>query len=158
MKEIWKIIKDFPDYQISNYGKVKSLKFDSHGYLVVNLYKNKKPYTKTIHRLVLENFKPIENMDKFECNHKDGNKENNIFPENIEWCSHSENIKHAFKNKLRNNKGEKNPSSILTEEKVIKIRTDLNEGILTQKQIAEKFGVSQVTISDIKTEKRWSHV
>jgi len=189
--EVWKVIEEFPDYMISDQGRIKSLKFgkekilelqkNGSGYLQVDLWKNEK-YTKTVHRLVLENFDPIENMNKFECNHINGNKENNKFPENIEWCTPSENIKHAFKIGLKNHKGknhpmygkhhteetkkkqsekakgENNPRSILTEEKVIKIWKDLKEGILTQKQIGEKFGVGYTTISDIKNKKRWKNL
>jgi len=46
----------------------------------------------------------------------------------------------------------------LTETNVIDIKKLLLEGKLTQKQIAEKFGVIQQTISDIKNKKLWSHI
>jgi hypothetical protein len=59
---IWKPIKGFEDYQISNFGRVKSFKkvnekilkpgIDGAGYLSVVLSKNKKAKTKTIHQLV----------------------------------------------------------------------------------------------------------
>jgi len=52
--------------------------------------------------------------------------------------------------------GENGPNHTLTEEKIIKIRIDLDEGILTQAEIAEKFGISQSTISLIKNKKRWN--
>lgn len=61
IKEEWKKIEGFEDYQISNLGKVKSLKFgnekilkprvDSNGYLRVTIY-NKRNYYKTIHQLI----------------------------------------------------------------------------------------------------------
>ena len=60
--------------------------------------------------------------------------------------------------KIKFNKGENNPSSILKEKNVIEIRIDLKEGILTQKQIAKKFGVCPMTISAIKTRKIWKHI
>jgi len=205
MEEIWKRIKDFEDYEVSNQGRVKSFKKwngtnvrilkprkNSRGYLYVILCKNRKRYTKKIHRLVLETFKPIENLNKLECNHIDGNKENNYI-ENLEWVTKSENEKHAYRIGLKkpmkgeNNpmfgmrgencpnygkhtseetkkkqsekmKGENNPKSILTEKDVVEIRKLSNEGILTQKEIGEKFGVDNTTISRIKTGKRWSHV
>ena len=185
-REIWKTIEEFPDYEISNLGKVKSLKFkkekiltpgrNRYGYLYVILYKNVNKDNKTVHRLVLETFEPIEDMDKFECNHIDGNKENNKYPENIEWCVHSENIKHAVENGLikkgqnhpmfgkkrpkhsERMKGENHPGSILTEKDIIKIKIDLKEGILNQREIGEKFGVSRRTISHIKKGDRWSHI
>jgi len=55
-------------------------------------------------------------------------------------------------------RGENNPNSILTEQNVIEIRIDLNEEILTQKEIGEKFGVCRKTISLIKHRKLWKHI
>ena len=64
--EIYKDIKGFENYQVSNYGNVKSLKFnkerllklspDNDGYLVVNLYANGKSSTKKTHKLVAIHF------------------------------------------------------------------------------------------------------
>lgn len=52
-----------------------------------------------IHRLVALAF--CENPKQYkEVNHIDGNKENNNF-NNLEWCSRSENNKHAFQTGLR---------------------------------------------------------
>jgi predicted XRE-type DNA-binding protein len=113
-EEIWKNIEDFPDYQVSNYGRVKSLKnyrqwkpgrilnqeIKSGGYLQVALYKNKKEIWKSVHRLVLENFNPIKNMDNLECNHKNGIKPDNLL-ENLEWVNRSENMIHAYKKGLK---------------------------------------------------------
>lgn len=107
--EIWKDIEKFRGlYKISNLGNVKSLVSNKilspaiiayrdnkkTGYYVVNL-KGKLYY---IHRLVAETFIPnFNNLPQ--VNHKDGNKKNNCV-ENLEWCTNSENIKHAYKNGL----------------------------------------------------------
>ena len=62
-------------------------------YLMVNLSKNNKSKKFLIHRLVATSF--LENIDnKEQVNHKDGNKKNNNV-ENLEWCSRTENIRHA---------------------------------------------------------------
>jgi hypothetical protein len=65
MKEEWKNIKEFNDYQISNLGNIRSLKknnirilkpcLNNNGYYYVSLYK-KKRYTFSIHQLVAETF------------------------------------------------------------------------------------------------------
>ena len=71
MEEIWKEIKGYPNYQISNMGRIKSLNYnctgkekimkltnDKDGYLLVKIYKNKKQTTYKVHRLVAEAFIP----------------------------------------------------------------------------------------------------
>lgn len=119
--EIWKDIKGFEGkYQISNFGRVKSLErqitptapnqkykrcrtrilktcVGAHGYFHVGLSGRKY----CIHRLLAETF--IENPNNLECvNHKDGNKLNNSLS-NLEWCSYSYNNIHAFKFGLHSN-------------------------------------------------------
>lgn len=114
--EIWKSIKDYPDYEVSSYGRVRSidryitnslnrtifykskiLKFSHNnktGYNQVALYKNKKIKTFSIHRLVAETFIPNPN-NYLEVNHIDGDKTNNHV-ENLEWVTRKENITHAI--------------------------------------------------------------
>lgn len=111
-KEIWKDIKDYEGlYQVSNLGNVKSLKFrnkmtifererlltpkNNKGYLRVRLSKNNKQRTYSIHRLVANSFIP-NNENKPCVNHINGNKKDNR-PENLEWCSYSENEQHSRK-------------------------------------------------------------
>ncbi len=95
MIEIWKDIKGFEsDYQISNLGRAKSLKYgkerilkashDGDGYLQVVLFSNKKANTRHIHKLVaIEFLNHVPDGLKIVVNHKDGNKQNNIV-ENLE--------------------------------------------------------------------------
>jgi len=54
--------------------------------------------------------------------------------------------------------GEESPNHKLITQDVIEIRIDLKEGLLTQREIAKKFGVSPQTISFIKLEKIWNHI
>lgn len=104
--EIWKNMKNFEGlYEVSNNGKIRNSRkkilkttLNHNGYVIVYLSKNSKKYAKKVHRLVAETFIPkIEG--KKQVNHIDGNKQNNNVL-NLEWCDASENIKHAYKNKL----------------------------------------------------------
>jgi hypothetical protein len=104
--ENWKDVPDYEGlYQISNFGNVKSLisnrmlkpSQDRFGYVRFNALKDKKAKTLRIHRLVMEIFNPIDNI--MQVNHIDGNKLNNKL-DNLEWCTDSENKKHAYKTGL----------------------------------------------------------
>lgn len=64
----------------------------------VTLWKNKKPISYLVHRLVAEAFIPkIEGKESI--NHLDGDPKNNHVS-NLEWCDHKENNNHAFDNGL----------------------------------------------------------
>lgn len=120
--EVWREIPNTGGfYYVSNMGRVKSsarprvmsngtvkhykefiLKpiNHTHGYLSVNLYLDDgKQCKRLIHMLVAEAFIP-KYTDGLEVNHKDGNKKNN-FVENLEWCTHKENVHHCFNTGLR---------------------------------------------------------
>ena len=111
MEEMWKQINE--DYSISNYGNVKSknglLKCVKHttGYLYATI--NKKQCL--VHRLVAKMF--IPNPDNLpQINHIDGNKLNNQVS-NLEWCDAKQNMQHAFKNKIINNRTKRKKESEL---------------------------------------------
>lgn len=111
--EVWKSLDfmGFPDYEVSNFGNVKSLNYNNtrkerilkpckqnNDYLFVGLHKNNKQKNFRVHKLValafIPNDKPIE---KTEINHLDENKENNHVS-NLCWCSHIENINYGTRN------------------------------------------------------------
>lgn len=104
MEEIWKDIPGFEGlYQVSNYGRVKSLnyrrtgkeqilKYEIHpkGYSRLGLHSNNGVKYFFIHRLVAQAF--IPNPDNLpQVNHKDEDKTNNRV-DNLEWCSAKENM------------------------------------------------------------------
>ena len=104
MKEIEK----YPNYFVTEEGLVFSSKtnrflkfsYDQQGYQRVGLYiGNYKTKTIKVHRLIAETLMPNPENKK-DVNHKDGDKSNNNI-NNLEWCTRSENIKHAFKTGLK---------------------------------------------------------
>ena len=104
--EIWKDILNFPDYQVSNLGRVKSLErkivrknnyiysqkehimkltINKNGYYYVSLKKDNKTKTILVHRLVAQTF--IPNPDNLpEVNHINEDKMDNRYC-NLEWCT-----------------------------------------------------------------------
>lgn len=110
MNEIWKDIKGFESYQVSNLGRVKSLNYnktgkeqilttngkDKCGYLHVVLCKKGKHKDCFVHRLVADAF--IPNPNNLPCvNHKDECKTNNVVT-NLEWCTHKYNTNYGTRN------------------------------------------------------------
>ena len=64
--------------------------------LEIKLNKNGKSECKKIHRLVAEAFVYNDDpLNKVTVNHIDGNRLNNCYT-NLEWCTYSENLKHAY--------------------------------------------------------------
>lgn len=115
MDETWMDVYDFPRYQVSDQGKVrnkrthkiKSAHYDNDGYLKVTLMNiingNKKTSRKTVHRLVAESFLGGPHPD-LQVNHKNGVKDDNRVV-NLEWCTGSENVKHAYATGIRKPSG-----------------------------------------------------
>ena len=101
MKERFKDIKGYDrDYQVSNLGRVKSLKFGkekilkicigSNGYLLVRLCKNGKTNTSYIHRLVAETFLQKPRGWDIVVDHINNDRLDNRL-DNIQWITHREN-------------------------------------------------------------------
>lgn len=109
--ETWKDIPLYEGkYQVSNLGNVKSLQLCNgntttkrekilkniiygNGYYYVCLSKNGKVKKYKVNRLVAQAFVPNPKNKPF-VNHIDGDKLNNYY-KNLEWCTQSENMKHA---------------------------------------------------------------
>jgi len=168
-KERWLPVKGSDgSYEISSFGKVKSLPrkykrkkiiflkpaFGKDMGLNVVLCKNCVCKTTKVHRIVATTFIPNPE-NKPEVNHIDGNRANNRV-ENLEWCTRSENEKHAYRINLKNRVGQNNPRSKLTTENIKKIRKMAE--VINQKEIAKQFKVTPQCIGAIVRRENWSHV
>ena len=117
MTEEWRTVIDddgneWTNYEVSNYGNVRSLNYkktgetkilkqnvNKKGYFVVTLCEKKRRKQFRVHRLVAFVF--VENDDvenKTQVNHIDENKENNHYT-NLEWCTVKYNNTHGTRTK-----------------------------------------------------------
>ena len=151
--EIWKNITNYPEYEVSNMGRIKypirkSIKpykmrityggSSSDGYKTFELRNSNGKKKIAIHRLVAQEF--VSNPDNYVIvNHKDGDKKNNQF-ENLEWCSKSQNTQHAYDNDLISGK-----------RKIYQL--DINNNIIkewdTIKDAYEKLKLSRTAINSV---------
>lgn len=104
---MWRVIEEFPDYIIDEYGnifkihgrqryKIMKPKEDKDGYLYIGLRNEKGRYFRRIHQLVAKAFIFNPNpIDKEIVNHMDGNRKNNHFT-NLEWCDVTYNNRYSF--------------------------------------------------------------
>ena len=172
MKEIWKKIKGFESYEVSNMGRVRSWRIQGncksksssprilkHGkcrgqHEYINLWYRTKQNTRYVHRLVLEAFVGPR-QEGMECRHLDGDPHNNRL-DNICWGTHEENEK----DKVRHGticRGESVKHSKLKNGEVWLIKRLLFNGFRC-KEIAKMFKVSSGCIGSIKTGKKWRHI
>ena len=152
MNEIWKDVIGFEGhYQVSNKGKVRSIKNNKIkelkpykeikrcGYLSVYLRLPGQKFTKKVHRLVAEAF--IPNPNGFpEVNHIDENKENNCV-ENLEWCTGEYNLCYGTRLKRIS---ESNKMKVAQ----YSLNGELLEVFNSQGEAAEKTNSTQGGISD----------
>lgn len=106
MRERWKKINEAPMYEVSENGVVRNThtgnlvkQRPNYGYMYVSLMINGKAHQRRVHRLVALAFIPNPE-NKSDVNHIDGNKANNCVS-NLEWCTASENLHHAYETGLR---------------------------------------------------------
>lgn len=171
--EKWKKIPGYKYYFVSNLGRVKSTNDKGNwgdgrilkvivresGYCVVNLWSyrdgDKKMKQHRVHKLVAESFVPNPE-NKPIVNHIDGNKENNS-ANNLEWCTHSENMIHSYENGLHNvEKGKK--TTKLNEDQVREIRERYEKENISQANLAKDYPVCEGQIRRIVNKESWKWV
>jgi len=172
--EQWKDIEGFEEiYQVSNMGRVMRVAGGmgatpgrilrpgktTAGYLQVSLWRDGKSKQRLVHRLVAVAFHGPA-PEGCEVNHKNGIKDD-ARAENLEWVTRSENRHHAYKvlgQRAVGSKGEVHGRAVLTNRKVLRIRSLYKTGNYTQAELGEMFGVSQVQIGRIVNRELWQHV
>lgn len=161
MEELWKDIEGYEGlYQVSNLGRVKSLKrysknnknnndrilkpvLNTKGYLQLALCKNGVKYNKKLHRLVAQAFIPNPE-NKPQVNHIDEDKTNNIVS-NLEWMTNKENRNHGTAIKRM---------CITNSKPIICYKGDIKEKYASQKEFCLKYNLSSGHVSEVISGKR----
>ena len=177
MNEIWIDIFGYEKlYQVSSYGKIKSLNYkrmnterilapnkDKDGYLLISLSKNGIVKKYKIHQLVLTHFVGPKPFDKAVSRHMNNKRDDNLYT-NLQWSTKSENQKDRILNntvstnlKLINQFGSNNRKSKLNNDKVLEIR-NLIKNNYSDSEIADLYGVLRKCINDVRNHKTWNHI
>ena len=167
--EEWSPTVEFSEwYDISNLGRVRRSHPGIHtfdgkiikpsinpgGYEIIGLSMGDGRIYRSVHSLVATAFIGPYPEGK-EINHIDGVKTNNNAG-NLEYVTKSENQLHAYDMGLSTPlRGESHNMAKLSEKYVLEIIGLLDEGVLTQTEIAEMYGVVPGSISNINCGKTW---
>lgn len=152
--------KILENYEISDSGEIRN----ANSGRVIRQFVGKDGYLRTqiagktrlVHRLVALTYVPRDVGKPF-VNHKDGNKRNNQ-AENLEWCTRSENMRHAYALNLKSSKGIKNSRNKLSEDAVAFIREHYipKDKEYGAKALARRFGVARQTICAVASGQNWN--
>ncbi|MFC2104513.1 NUMOD4 domain-containing protein [Bacteroidota bacterium] len=170
--EIWKPLQidgmhESENYNISNYGRIKSFKVNKiegliiqgstlKGYKILNIkLENGKRTTKYIHKLVAETFIPKDSNLQQYVIHLDFDKTNNHV-ENLKWVTQDTMFAHQ---KINPNykRGTVNYAK-LTETDVIRLKKKLKRGKNKLYKLAKEFGITHTQLNRIRKGENWGHI
>jgi hypothetical protein len=178
--EFWLPIPNFPGYDVSNFGRVRSYwkhkqrwmrgctmelqqtpvrilkpNVDAFGYPSHSIKAaSGKRYTVKAHRLVALTFLPNESAMS-DVNHRNAIKIDARL-ENLEWCTPAQNREHAKRNGLVS-RGANHYNAKVTPQTVREIRELYRFGMRRQ-QIADLFGITRSQVRDITLYRTWRSV
>lgn len=144
---MFKTIPEFSRYEINENGVLRNKKtqqvlkpkIDKGNYYQYRIIDDNNKYrNKSLHRLLMITFKPVEGYKKLTVDHIDCNKHNNNL-DNLEWVTSKENTHRAIKNGLYSNN-----RKAVSDETVIKVRQEYIPGAKgNYKQLMEKYNINK---------------
>jgi hypothetical protein len=173
VEECWRIVNDYPDYEISNSGSILSHRKGTCKLL--KLVKNRSQYLQVtmtnaagyrqivyVHILVATAFFGARPSMYHVANHKDGNKLNNCV-DNLEWITKSQDYRHAYNLGLIPSQRKTHNLQIcgshgnakLTAAQATEIRANKE---LTPLQMAIRYSVTRGTIYAVLHKYTWKHL
>jgi len=154
MEDIWKDIEGYPNYKVSDHGRVQNVKFsrilkprNTKGYYQIDLSINNVIKRFKVHRLVALAFIPNP-MNYPIIMHIDDNGHNNIVS-NLKWGTLSQNTKDMYDKGRRSHSLDKHPrfhKYKLNDEIRNEIRMLYSTGNYTHRELASRFNVKHTTI------------
>ena len=139
-------------------GKKLKVRKNEDGYAVVTMgNKRIKRSTRFVHRIVATLFLPnpgnLSDVDHL------NNDRMNPDVDNLEWVTHEENIKRAYKRGSHRGRitGEKNPKARLTPELVLKLREEYKSGVTIQ-EMSDNYGLPWSTVGNAVKKITWKHL
>ena len=159
-QEIWKAVPEFPGYEVSDRGRVRSFRvpkllraeIKGRGHASVWLMLSGRPRRRSVHRLVLLAFRGPAPAGHEGC-HCNGDLKNNAL-ENLRWDTHRSNMNDKRRHGTQP-AGAFHPNAKVSVSDAQKIKALLAEG-QTGAQIARLFGVSGTVVSEIRRGKHWT--
>lgn len=158
--EYWTDIKGFPNYAVSNFGRVKNKvstkvlkpQKDYKGYLRVRLYNQKVSQRFFIHRLLMEAFCGASSQT---VDHVNGVKSDNNLS-NLRYLSREDNTRKASIGHTHS-QGSKHHRASLAEKDVKQIKCLIKMGLSIQ-DISKRYSITYDTVYGIKKGRTWNHV
>jgi hypothetical protein len=165
MSERWRLVPDWPDYEVSDYGRVRSRKYGKKmlklvraksGHLKIHLRNNERHRNEYVHRLVLLAFVGPCPQGKESRHYPDKRPSNNKLS-NLSWATVTVNQRDRIEHNTHSH-GVRSGKAKLTNAVVRTIRKIEAWPRGTLLKLAKKYGVSSTAILNVKTKRRWRHI
>lgn len=157
-----KEIENYSNYLVSDDGRIFNKRggeikqrLNRCGYPTIYLWKNNKGTCYCVHRRVAIAFLP--NPENKPCvNHKDGNKANNNL-DNLEWCTYSENLRHAIDTGLFVPRRGEEKGGNISDATVHEICEMMQDGYRNN-YIYKKLNLPSYIVKNIRCGNSWLHI